>query len=96
MKELEIKSEQIYKMVASTMRNLTWDGTELIVLASDSYGEHKHRTWVFMTKDGDAAGTIERYWSGLKMISSVLDSSPRTSFFTEDGERTTNKALKGQ
>ena len=98
MNELELYNADILAMVANTVRQ----GQESIkmmpldVFKSDSYGAHMHRTWAFKTDCGGIIGTIERYWGGLKMICSVHGGSPRTSFFTEDGIRTTNKGLKGQ
>ena len=97
MNQLELHDTQIIEMVADTSRNLAGNVRQLPlkVVKSESYGEHNHRTWVFTSENGEVIGSIERYWGGLKMISSVFGSSPRTAFFTEDGKRTTNKALKG-
>lgn len=95
MNELEIHPEQIFTMVTATVRQTIKLTEPIEIVASDSYGEHKHRTWVFVSLNKEIVGTIERYWGGLKMICSVLGGSPRTSFFTEDGIRTTNKGLKG-
>lgn len=65
---------------------------------SDSYGPSGHRTWVFtagVTEEvAVAAGSIERYWAGLKMICSVMGAPPRTYFFTEDGQRASAALLK--
>lgn len=98
MKELNLYDEQVSAMIADTDRNMASQvrAARIKLVASDSYGEQAHRTWAFYVDDGMAFGTIERYWGGLKMICSVLGGSPRTSFFTEDGTRTTNKGLRGQ
>lgn len=97
MNELELADHKILEMVMDIARNgsASLRGLPLKVLKSDSYGDHKHRTWVFYSGAGEAVGSIERYWGGLKMICSVFGGSPRTSFFTEEGQRTTNKGLKG-
>lgn len=95
-KEIDIADSQILAMAADTSKNMK-DGVLRATIhtkKSDSFGDHKHRTWVFYTDNAEAVGTIERYWGGLKMICSVLGGSPRTSFFTEEGQRTTNKGLK--
>jgi hypothetical protein len=83
-------------MVAETARNVSDQihSCGIVLTVSDSYGEQAHRTWAFCIGEGFAFGTIERYWGGLKMICSVLEGPPRTSFFTENGKRTTNKGLK--
>lgn len=97
-KELVLHEEQVAAMVADTARNAAnqiKSGTMKLV-ASDSWGENAHRTWAFYVQDGIAFGTIERYWGGLKMICSVMGGTPRTSFFLEDGSRTTNKNLRNK
>jgi len=91
--ELELSIEQVYNMIQDSLGRYLEVGFTLDSLVqSDSYGPHLHRSWVF---SGDAIGSIERYWGGLKMICSVMGGTPRTSFFTEEGIRTTNKGLKG-
>lgn len=98
MKELNLYEEQVSAMVADTARNMADQirASRIKLVASDSYGEQAHRTWAFYVDDGMAFGSIERYWGGLKMICSVLGGSPRTSFFTEDGTRVTNKILRNK
>lgn len=98
MHELELSNKQIVDMVVATAKNASSSLglLHLKVVKSDSYGDHKHRTWVFTSPGGEMVGTIERYWGGLKMISSVFGGTPRTKFFTEDGRPTTNKGLKAQ
>jgi hypothetical protein len=93
MQELELNEQQVFRMVCSTVRGAELEGAAIFLTASPSYGDHKHRTWVFMSDE--MIGTIERYWGGLKMICSVLGEPPRTYFFTEDGRKSSNKALKG-
>ena len=95
-RELEIEADQILKMVKETARQLYTNSIRLSILVSDSYGPHSHRTWLFYDEGREVLGSIERYWGGLKMICSVHGGSPRTTFFTEDGIKTTNKGLKGQ
>lgn len=90
--ELSLTEQQIFWMVGDTGRGIS--PVPLIIFASDSYGPHMHRTWVFKSECGQIFGSIERYWGGLKLIASVLGGSPRTSFFREDGTRTTNRGLK--
>lgn len=91
---LEISSEQIIKMIESYNHKDGPYPPDLSVVASDSYGAHMHRTWTFFSYEGEVVGTVERYWGGLKMICSVYGSKPRTTFFREDGIRTTNKGLR--
>lgn len=95
--ELNLNEAQVAEMVVNTVRGMVTPFTadEVKLTASDSYGDRAHRTWAFFIKGGTAFGSIERYWGGLKMICSVLGGSPRTSFFNEDGSRTTNKKLRG-
>ena len=97
MHELELTNKQIVDMVMSTARNASSSLglLQLNVVKSESYGDHKHRTWVFTSTGNEMVGSIERYWGGLKMICSVFGGTPRTTFFTEDGQRTKNKDLKG-
>lgn len=91
--ELDLSVDEIYQMIQSSLgRQVRLEISLDSIVKSDSYGPHLHRSWVFT---GDAAGSIERYWGGLKMICSVMGGTPRTSFFTEEGVRTTNKGLKG-
>ena len=93
---LELTGEQISRMVTGVSRVTMEENSTLHVVASDSYGPHLHRTWVFFSTAAEMVGSIERYWSGIKMICSVSGGNPRTFFFTEDGNRSTNKGLKGQ
>lgn len=98
MTTIDLSEEQVLNMIVSTVRQYTTeiqDTQSLFLVASDIYGPKNHRTWVFATDNNVAIGSIERYWSGLKMICSVMGGSPRTHFFTENGTRTTNKDLKG-
>lgn len=96
MHELELENELIMHMVVDSTRNMksSVSPLSLKVLKSDSYGPHKHRTWIFSSPGGEVVGSIERYWGGLKIIVSVFGGAPRTCFFTEDGQRSTNKGLK--
>lgn len=94
MSELELSHEEVFKMVGRTLKNSVTVAGVFMLSASESYGDHKHRTWVFASDKLEIVGSLERYWGGLKMICSVLGGSPRTSFFMEDGTRTTNKGLK--
>lgn len=97
-KELNLDGEQVGAMIADTARNMKEQitGSDIKLVASESWGDQGHRTWCFYLQDGLAFGTIERYWGGLKMICSVMGGTPRTSFFSEDGVRTTNKNLRGK
>jgi hypothetical protein len=90
---LDLSEEQIAEMVSTFSRGVK--PSQLCVLESDSYGPHMHRTWVFFSPGADVVGSIERYWSGLKMICAAFGQQPRTFFFTEGGMRTTNRGLKG-
>lgn len=100
-KELVLHEEQVAAMVTDTARNAATqiNSGAMKLVASDSWGDNAHRTWAFYIQDGvfiQAIGTIERYWGGLKMICSVMGGTPRTSFFLEDGSRTTNKNLRNK
>lgn len=93
--ELELTDSQVFNMILESSRHVGGvDGFSIRVCKSVSYGTHMHRTWVFSSPQAEVVGTIERYWGGLKMICSVFGCSPRTNFFTEDGQRTTTKGLK--
>lgn len=95
--QLEIDDNQIISMAMETVKNAPPNirDVKIKTVKSDSFGDHNHRVWIFSSVDGAIIGSLERYWSGLKMISSLLGGTPRTTFFTEDGRRTTNRGLKG-
>lgn len=96
-KEMHLTAEQITKMILATARvigDAKLDKVPMKLVASDSYGPHKHRTWAFYYEGGVAMGCVERHWSGVKMIYSIYGGAPRTYFFSETLEPTTNKALR--
>ena len=93
--ELELEESKVFEMINSANGGRVGQ-VPLIIMKSDSYGPHQHRTWVYKSECGRIFGSLERYWGGLKMICSVHGSSPRTTFFTEEGTKTTHKGLRSQ
>lgn len=95
-KEISLSEEQIERMAIEAARIMEKKikDSPVFLVASDSYGAILHRTWIFTIDTDLVIGSVERYWDGLKMICSVLKGSPRTYFFTANGERSNAKDLK--
>ena len=95
-KPVSLSSEQIKEMLAECAGPARYDvmAGEIFSVQSNSFGDRHHRLWAFF--GGGSAGSIERYYSGFKMVASILGGNPRAYFLDADGLSTQSKKLRGE